>query len=233
MAAREVRATSTQQHSNFMATKPKLFAGSEIDVHWDGRLCMHAEECVRASGELFVVGRRPWAEPDKVQPDEVVETCLRCPTGALTFTRKEGGEEEVPAAINTIVVANDGPLYLTGQLQIDGIEENMDGVAHRAALCRCGLSRKKPFCDGSHTKGDFRDSGAVGNPNPGNSEEGGVLAVGRAENGPLLLSGNVRIVSASGRVAWSGKKAALCRCGHSKNKPFCDGSHREAGFQAD
>jgi CDGSH-type Zn-finger protein len=47
------------------------------------------------------------------------------------------------------------------------------------------------------------------------------------------VSGNLSLVAASGRVAWTGTKAALCRCGQSQNKPFCDGSHKAAGFVAD
>ncbi|MGD9410185.1 MAG: CDGSH iron-sulfur domain-containing protein, partial [Thiohalocapsa sp.] len=52
----------------------------------------------------------------------------------------------------------------------------------------------------------------------------------RIPNGPLMLEGNLSIRAASGRVAWQGEKAFLCRCGASKNKPFCDGSHKDAGF---
>lgn len=48
-----------------------------------------------------------------------------------------------------------------------------------------------------------------------------------------LLSGNVTLIAASGREAWQGARAALCRCGHSANKPFCDGAHKAAGFKAD
>jgi hypothetical protein len=51
-----------------------------------------------------------------------------------------------------------------------------------------------------------------------------------SENGPLLLSGGVRIVDAEGKVLYEGEKAALCRCGGSANKPFCDGSHKKNGF---
>ena len=51
-------------------------------------------------------------------------------------------------------------------------------------------------------------------------------------DGPLLMQGNLTIRAGSGRVAWEGTKAALCRCGASKNKPFCDGSHKEAGFKS-
>ena len=127
----------------------------------------------------------------------------------------------------------DGPLYLTGDLQIQGASEDMTGVRYRAALCRCGDSNNKPFCDNSHQKKQFRDAGAVGAEGSGFETEGGTLEVQPAPNGPLILSGNFTIVAASGREAWKGAKAALCRCGNSKNKPFCDGPHKVVGFQAD
>ncbi len=51
-------------------------------------------------------------------------------------------------------------------------------------------------------------------------------------NGPLLVQGAVKLVDAAGKdIPVLKQPAALCRCGHSKNKPFCDGSHRAAGFQ--
>jgi CDGSH-type Zn-finger protein len=55
------------------------------------------------------------------------------------------------------------------------------------------------------------------------------------ENGPYVIKGPVRIVDHLGNVFTipSGKEAvALCRCGQSKTRPFCDGSHRTCGFQA-
>ncbi len=49
-------------------------------------------------------------------------------------------------------------------------------------------------------------------------------------DGPYLVTGEVEITDASGRVARRATKVALCRCGHSATKPFCDGSHRTSGF---
>lgn len=49
-------------------------------------------------------------------------------------------------------------------------------------------------------------------------------------NGPLRLSGKVEIVDASGDVVFEGDKTALCRCGLSANKPFCDGTHRKESW---
>lgn len=54
------------------------------------------------------------------------------------------------------------------------------------------------------------------------------------ENGPYLIKGPVEIVDPTGQVVTvgAGKTAALCRCGGSANKPFCDGTHSKVGFQA-
>ena len=215
-----------------MTKKVYDFEGEKIDAVWDGRLCIHVGECTRAKGELFKSGRKPWGEPDRAEPDEVAEVVRRCPTGALTYRRKDGGAEETAPGANTVVISNNGPLYVSGELKIDGAADDMPGVRYRAALCRCGDSSNKPFCDNTHEKKEFRDRGAIGDTGPGIESSGGPLEITRAPNGPLLVSGNFAIVTGAGREGWRGTKAALCRCGASKNKPFCDGSHVEAGFEA-
>lgn len=210
----------------------KSYQGEKATVTWDRRLCIHVGECGRADNDMFVGGRKPWCSPDAVDQDTVDDVVRRCPTGALAYEAVDG-TKEAPARRNTVVVANHGPLYVTGELDIEGVTPDMPGVKFRAALCRCGLSKNKPFCDNSHEGGEFRDRGAVGKTSTEPLEDsGGVLRVKQAANGPLLLEGNVAIVSSSGRVAWQGTKCALCRCGQSKNKPFCDGTHRKAGFEA-
>ena len=209
------------------------FEGKKIDTAWDGRLCIHVQECTRARGDLFESGRDPWGQPDLGEADYVARVVERCPTGALTYSRKDKGAEEKTPATNTAVLANNGPLYVSGELEIDGAQDDMPGVRFRAALCRCGDSSNKPFCDNTHEKAAFRDRGAVGETGGGFEAAGGPLSIKRAPDGPLLVSGNLSIVSAAGRVTWRGTKAALCRCGASKNKPFCDGSHKPAGFKAE
>jgi CDGSH-type Zn-finger protein len=108
----------------------------------------------------------------------------------------------------------------------------MPGVRYRAALCRCGRSSNKPFCDNSHLEAGFQDYGSVGEGGPGLAAIGGPLTVKPLTDGPLLVNGNLTIHAGSGRVAWQGAQVALCRCGASKNKPFCDGSHKAAGFRS-
>ncbi|MBK1718233.1 CDGSH iron-sulfur domain-containing protein [Thiocystis violacea] len=208
------------------------FEGKEIDVSWDARLCIHVGECGKAEGDLFVGGRKPWCVPDLVSKAEVREVVERCPSGALSYRDKDGLPESAPPD-NRLMVAYNGPYYLTGDLQIEGAPEDMPGLRHRAALCRCGASNNKPFCDNSHFEARFEDAGAVGEPGPGLAATGGPLTVRAMRDGPLKVEGNLAILAASGRVAWKGVGAALCRCGASRNKPFCDGSHRAAGFKSD
>ncbi len=211
--------------------KKYSFSGSNIDVVWDGRLCIHIAECGRAKGELFVAGRQPWCQPDLVTLDEVVDVVERCPTGALTHKSNDPGIKEAHAEENTVTVSYNGPYFIRGDLDIEGAAGDLEGVAFRTALCRCGQSENKPFCDNSHEKVNFQDYGAVGEKGEGLESKGGKLHIKTIKDGPLLLSGNITIVNGSGRLAWSGEQVALCRCGASANKPFCDGSHVEAGFK--
>ena len=51
-------------------------------------------------------------------------------------------------------------------------------------------------------------------------------------DGPLEVSGDVEILAADGSLVKETSKSYLCRCGHSENKPFCDGSHKREGFTA-
>ncbi|RYG72353.1 CDGSH iron-sulfur domain-containing protein [Lentibacillus lipolyticus] len=53
------------------------------------------------------------------------------------------------------------------------------------------------------------------------------------DNGPYLVKGNVEMVDAEGNVFETKKAFSLCRCGHSSNKPFCDGTHKQIDFESE
>jgi len=62
-----------------------------------------------------------------------------------------------------------------------------------------------------------------------------ILTIRCRENGPLVLPANFKIVDHLGNefpLPVGKENIALCRCGHSKGKPFCDGSHRQVAFHA-
>jgi len=213
--------------------KKTTYSGNKTEVQWDGKLCIHYGECSRASGDLFIGARQPWCQPDLSTDEEIREVLLRCPSGALTAKFADGSGVEPDVEENQISITQNGPLYFSGTLIFEGASDLSAGTRFRAALCRCGASKNKPFCDNSHIEAGFSDSGAVGETGPGSSLEFGELTIKPLVNGPLLVSGDLSIYASSGRQAWKGEKAAFCRCGASKNKPFCDGSHTEAGFQSE
>lgn len=209
------------------------YGGERATVSWNGKLCIHVGECGRAKGDLFVGGRKPWCQPDLVDDDDVTEVILRCPTGALSVEFADGRVTETAPDQNNVTVAYNGPLFVTGDLDIEGAPADVPGLKFRAALCRCGQSKNKPYCDNSHEEAGFRDYGAVGESGGGADSMGGPLTVKPAKDGPLLVKGNLSITASSGRKAWSGTQAALCRCGESNNKPFCDGQHKKVGFTSE
>lgn len=209
------------------------YAGTSETVTWDRRLCIHVGECGRAKGELFVTGRKPWCDPNVSDRTNTAEIVARCPTGALAVHGADGLLVEALPETNDVTVSNDGPLYVSGDLSVDGALPDMHSASRRVALCRCGASNNKPFCDNSHRNIDFQDAGSVGDTGLDMIETGGPLKIKRIPDGPLEVSGNFTIRAGSGRKAWSGRKAYLCRCGQSANKPFCDGAHKDAGFKAE
>lgn len=209
------------------------YPGKQANVTWNGKLCIHIGECGRAKGELFVGGRQPWCQPDLSPGEEIEDVVERCPTGALTFEFADGSVTEHADAENTVTVSYNGPLFFRGDLAIEDTPDDAPGLKFRAALCRCGQSKNKPFCDNSHEAANFKDYGAVGAVGPGFDAKGGELRITPKKDGPLLINGKLTLISGSGRAAWNGEQTALCRCGESANKPFCDGAHKNVGFKSD
>jgi uncharacterized Fe-S cluster protein YjdI len=133
-----------------MKERLHVFECPAITVSWSKRRCIHVAECVRGLPEVFKPGSVPWIEPAQASADRVAEVVCRCPTGALHYERHDGGAAEPVPAMNTVVPDPDGPFYLSGDVEVVA----QDGVAvvrdTRVALCRCGATKHRPFCDGSH-----------------------------------------------------------------------------------
>ncbi len=217
-----------------MPPKIRTYESDAIAVEYDLKRCIHARECVKRLPSVFDPERRPWVAPANATADEVAAAVIACPSGALQHRRKDGGPQERTPATNEVWIEPNGPLYLRGALEI----QTPDGVtAHtRVALCRCGASHNKPFCDNSHRDIGFEHSGGfVSGENESTKEDvSGHLVVEPQPNGPLLLEGTFRLVSGDREQSVVRREQTwCCRCGHSQNKPFCDSSHRKVGFEAE
>ncbi len=217
---------------NALAEKVHLYRGNAIDVTWNKTRCIHVGTCIRGLPRVFDPGSRPWVICDNSTADKVAAVVEQCPSGALQYTRKDGGSAEVPDTENALLVSKDGPLFLRGQLELLGPDGRVTQET-RLTLCRCGASSHRPYCDNSHMRSRFEASGksiSTANLESDDADASGPLRIEPEPNGPLHVTGNLRILDAAGVAAGCATKATFCRCGHSASKPFCDGSHAKAGF---
>ncbi len=211
-----------------------VYEGEKLVVTYDRRRCIHAAECGRGNNKVFDVSKDPWIDPDLDDMENIIKVIQRCPSGALIYKRKDGGSEESEPEGNSVAVNPDGPLYARGRIEILRSDGTEIGKEYRVALCRCGRSKDKPFCDHSHLQAKFSDAGPVNaDPDPGVELGEGALKITALKDGPLQLQGPMTIYAGSGRMAMRTDEVFLCRCGASNNKPFCDGTHSKVGFRGD
>jgi len=204
--------------------------GHEFIIHFDGSRCIHSRNCVLDRPDVFVPNvKGEWIYPDRANSEGISQLAHNCPSGAIRYERVDGGMGEEPPIVNTVRVRENGPLAIHAPLTIEGAEQGL-----RATLCRCGQSKKKPYCDGSHTAAGFATTGEPAQQDSQALEtRNGPVSITPKLNGPLLVSGNLEVVSGTGRTVNRVTKTALCRCGHSANKPYCDGSHARVGFRSE
>ncbi len=218
-----------------MTKKVHRYSSDSIDVTYDLNRCIHAEECVHGLPAVFDKAKRPWIQPANSNADELAAVIERCPTGSLHYERKDNGSKETPDPVNTITLAVNGPLYVRGDIEI----VSPDGGAiilkdTRVALCRCGNSQNKPFCDNAHIDAGFMATDTLyaestAEKNPSESPR---LKITPQNNGSLMIEGNYILRNQARETLDEGSKVWLCRCGGSQKKPFCDGSHKKNGFKS-
>jgi CDGSH-type Zn-finger protein/uncharacterized Fe-S cluster protein YjdI len=210
----------------------EIVRGRDVTIRFDSRRCIHSRNCVLGQPQVYVPNvKGEWIHPDAASPEIVMHTALACPSGAIRVARNDGSAtSDTPPVVNTLRVRENGPLAIEAELQIRGEAQ----ATPRATLCRCGQSKNKPFCDGAHVAAGFTATGEPAAKDVAPLElRSGPVSIQPQPNGPLTVTGNLEIVSGTGRTTDKVTRTWLCRCGESKNKPYCDGSHKAAGFQAD
>jgi CDGSH-type Zn-finger protein/uncharacterized Fe-S cluster protein YjdI len=203
--------------------------GEKLTLLYDGKKCIHSRWCVTWGPNVFLANvKGPWINPDALDVERLAEIAHLCPSGAIRYRRKDGHPDEAPPLVNLITIREGGPYAVRAGILLDGAPAH-----YRATLCRCGASKAKPYCDGSHHEIGFT---ATGEPVSGKTDmlpvRDGPLAIDPETDGPLQVRGNMEIISGTGRVVARTVNARLCRCGGSATKPFCDGTHARIGFRS-
>ncbi|MEJ0100235.1 MAG: ferritin-like domain-containing protein [Pseudomonadota bacterium] len=211
-------------------SRVEIVPGKRIEIHYEGVRCIHSRHCVTGAPTVFLANvQGPWIHPDTMEVERLVDIAHLCPSGAIRYHRLDGAPDESAPPVNLASIREAGPLALRAELVING-----EPAGFRATLCRCGASKHKPYCDGTHKEIGF---GASGEPASQGTDmlpvRDGPLRVDPEHNGPLAVTGNLEITSGTGRVVSRITSARLCRCGGSQNKPFCDGTHARIGFSSE
>ena len=135
----------------------KSYTNNEIKVFWNADLCIHSANCVNSLNEVFNPKQKPWINMQAASTEKIISAVNNCPSGALKYKWKDEMEEEKQSEQSsvTIQVNSGGPYLVKGKVTLtdkDGSETIKEGTI---ALCRCGASQNKPFCDGSHKNIEF------------------------------------------------------------------------------
>lgn len=136
-----------------------VLEGAGIVVKRDASLCMRAGFCV---GRLKGIPGMMAGAADSDVRAQIIGMIERCPSGSYTYSLNPGGpdiEPDLPAAIAVIAEEGDlaGALWVTGGIPVARSDGQPFETRNRTTLCRCGRSKTKPLCDGTHRDIEFHE----------------------------------------------------------------------------
>jgi len=138
------------------ATKRDVYRGREITIYDDRAICAHSARCTDNLASVFKYGSEPWIDPDGGSVEAVIDAINKCPSGALSYAVNDvvaPPQQRAPA----VTVTKDGPYAVVGAIPLAGQGSGAIAATECYTLCRCGASKNKPFCDGSHWAVKFSD----------------------------------------------------------------------------
>jgi len=141
-----------------MADIIKEYSNDEITVVWKPNVCVHSTKCWRSLPGVFDPRKKPWVNMQGAGTEEIIKTVNNCPSGALSYRANSEGEaasEGNSAFPLEVKISKNGPYIVSGNFIIKDENDQPLKVEKKAALCRCGESKNKPFCDGTHRKVGF------------------------------------------------------------------------------
>jgi CDGSH-type Zn-finger protein len=140
-----------------IAQRQEAYTGDGITIYDDRSVCAHIGECTDGLPSVWKLGTEPWIDAHGASAERIAEVVMRCPSGALSYSLGDHPATIEEDAQTAVVASKNGPYYVRGGIQVT----SSDGVNYerrsRQALCRCGGSKNKPFCDGTHWQIGFKD----------------------------------------------------------------------------
>ncbi len=138
------------------ADRRDSYKGKRLTIHDNRSICAHAGFCTDGLSSVFRLSVEPWIDPDEAEAEAIIETVKKCPSGALSYSIDEVEHRDKDRE-PMILVSRNGPYFVTGGPEIEGEPRGEGASDEHYALCRCGGSKNKPFCDGTHWHIKFKD----------------------------------------------------------------------------
>ena len=143
-----------------MPIKTHKYSNKDITIIWKPDVCIHSKICWHGLRDVFDPAKKPWILPDAADTATIMAQIDKCPSGALSYIKNIPDQTATATSTaaspaNIIECLPNGPLLVKGEVIVkksDGTEEIKSGVV---ALCRCGGSKNKPYCDGGHRTNGF------------------------------------------------------------------------------
>jgi len=132
------------------------YVREELAVHDNRGICQHSGFCTDNLAAVFRVHAEPFVDLSGADKDAIIAQVRQCPSGALSYSI-DGVEYRDQDREPTITVSKDGPYRVTGGIDLPDEARAEGASTEHYALCRCGGSKNKPFCDGTHWYIKFRD----------------------------------------------------------------------------
>ena len=133
------------------------YQGKKITVHDNRSICAHAGYCTEGLPTVFRHHQDPFIDPGGASWQAIIDVVKKCPSGALNYTIEDGDEMIEPDTAAAVFIATNGPYVITGEVELSAVKRGKGAPKNRMTLCRCGASKNKPFCDGSHWTIEFTD----------------------------------------------------------------------------
>jgi CDGSH-type Zn-finger protein len=132
------------------------YQGKEITIHDNRSICAHAGYCTDGLPAVFRHRQDPFVDPGGADIGDIINIINQCPSGALSYTVEDDSETHIIHDAS-IFIAPNGPYLVKGKAVLLDTAKAKGASETHCTLCRCGASKNKPFCDGSHWDIGFTD----------------------------------------------------------------------------
>lgn len=137
--------------------KERVHEGDDIGIRDNRTICCHNGTCTETLPAVFEVSRSPWIDAKAATKEDVVALVRKCPSGALSYELDGKTVRDFNERAPKVLIERDGPIRIEGSVRLD-VDENLQPPSkEHFTLCRCGASKNKPYCDGSHYYAKFSD----------------------------------------------------------------------------